>query len=104
MVNDAVNAKNSPTLPPLPALSESERDAIVARARIELFKLLPNISESDWPFLEIGLQVRINTDRDLNLLFWTEPERAVVFALGDFAKWAETDPTWRGLEGKVIEQ
>jgi len=87
----------------LPVLNEAERDAVVARARVELFKLLPHVSEADWPFLEMGLQVRINVTPELQRRFWSEPEKVVVEALDDFAEWAETDPTWQRLTGKINE-
>jgi hypothetical protein len=85
----------------LPILSEAERDAVVARARVELFKLVPNVSEADWPFLEMGIQVRINVTPELQRRFWSEPEKVVVEALQDFAKWAETNETWQGLTGEI---
>jgi hypothetical protein len=84
-----------------PVLSAAERDAIVARARVELFRLLPNVSESDWPFLELGIQVRINVTPALQRRFWSEPEKVVVEALQDFAAWAETNETWQRLEGEI---
>ena len=86
MVNSAAGSKPSTDLP---VLSEAEREHIVTRARVELFKLLPDISEADWPMLEWVIQVKINNDPELNRMFWTEPERAVVFALGGAAEWPE---------------
>lgn len=95
---DAANANpNASSLPAWPVLSEAERDVVVGRARVELFKQLPNVSEADWPFLEMGLQVRINTTPELQRRFWSEPEKVVIEALSDFAAWAETDPTWQRL-------
>jgi hypothetical protein len=84
-----------------PVLNEAERDAVVARARVELFKLVPNVSEADWPFLEMGIQVRINVTPELQRRFWSEPEKVVVEALQDFAKWAETNETWQRLTGEI---
>jgi hypothetical protein len=88
----SVGDKASQHYQPLPVLNEAERDAIVARARVELFKLLPNVSEADWPFLEMGIQIRINSDPELTVFFWTQPEKAVVAALTNFAVWAKANP------------
>jgi hypothetical protein len=101
MINSSNDRNTGQTnLPALPVLSPAERDAVVARARLELFRLLPNVSEAEWPFLEMGLQVRINTTPELQRRFWSEPEKVVVEALQDFAKWAETDETFRQLTGE----
>jgi hypothetical protein len=103
MVNTSKDATANQTasLPAWPVLSPAERDAVVARARVELFRLLPNVSEADWPFLEMGLQVRINTAPELQRRFWSEPEKVIVEALQDFAKWAETNETWQQLTGET---
>jgi hypothetical protein len=87
------------TVVTFPVLSDPERDAIVARARVKLFELLPEISEADWPALEVSLQIRFNLDPELNRLFWTNPERAIVTALDGYGEWARTNSTVRLLMG-----
>lgn len=70
-------ANNSTGSTGLPVLTEREREAIVDRARVELFRLLPGISESDWPYLEMGLQIRINLSPELQRRFWSQPEELI---------------------------
>ena len=64
-----------------PILTEREREAVVARARAKLFELLRlyevDVSDSDWPMLEEGLQVRINLSPELQRRFWCQPEKAI---------------------------
>jgi hypothetical protein len=84
-----------------PVLSEAERDAVVSRARVALFEYVRrarvDMDGVNWPALEGGLQVRINVTPELQRRFWSEPEKVIVEAMGDFAKWAETNETWQRL-------
>jgi len=90
---DGANVNDAASLPPWPALSEAERDAIVARARIALFEYVRragvDLDTVDWPTFETGLQIRINAEPTLQRRFWSEPEQVVAEALTNLREWAD---------------
>jgi hypothetical protein len=90
---DGANVSDAASLPPWPVLSEAEREAIVARARIALFEYVRrsgvDLDTVDWPMFETGLSIRINSEPTLQRRFWLEPEKIVGEALTNLREWAE---------------
>jgi hypothetical protein len=77
----------------LAVLSEDEREAIVARARIALFDYVRragvDLDTVDWSLFETGLQIRINAELELQRRFWLEPEQVIAEALTNLREWAD---------------
>jgi hypothetical protein len=90
---DGANINDAASLPPWPVLSEAEREAIVARARIALFEYVRrsgvDLDTVDWPLFETGLQIRINAELELQRRFWLEPEQVIAEALTNLREWAD---------------
>jgi len=92
-VTDGANVSDAASLPPWPVLSEAEREAIVARARIALFEYVRrsgvDLDTIDWSLFETGLQIRINAELELQRRFWLEPEQVIAEALTNLREWAD---------------
>ncbi len=92
-ITDGANVSDAARLPPWPVLSEAEREAIVARARIALFEYVRragvDLDTVDWSLFETGLQIRINAEPTLQRRFWLEPEQVIAEALTNLREWAD---------------
>ena len=92
-IENGANVNDAANLPPWPVLSEAERNAIVARARVALFEYVRragvDFGAIDWPNFEIGLQIRINSEPTLQRRFWSEPEQVIAEALTNLREWAD---------------
>jgi hypothetical protein len=90
---DGANVSDAASLPPWPVLSEAEREAIVARARIALFEYVRragvDLDTVDWSMFETGLQIRINAEPTMQRRFWWEPEQVIAEALTNLREWAD---------------
>ncbi len=70
---------------PWPVLTETEREQVVARARLKLFELLRyagvEVTDENWPVLEEGLRLRIAATPDMERRFWWSPEEVIAEVL-----------------------
>ena len=62
-------------------LTKAERENVLSRARLELFKLTVEVNGDEHARLEMDLNAWISADRTRVEMFWRQPERTVRQAL-----------------------